>query len=381
MKMLYVANIRFPTEKAHGLQIASMCKVFAKKGIDLCLLVPKRHNHIETEPFEYYGLENTFTLKMLFAIDLLPYRFIPEIFSFWVRLLTFLFSSTVYCWRNSWDVLYTRSIFLAYVFSVFFRNKVVVFENHEPHKKVFVYKHMLRRIKKKIIVPPALEDEYCKMEIDPHTYVVAPNGVDINKISKEKKEISIWNNHFGIPKEDHVALYIGHFYKWKGAHTFVDSAEYLPGNVHAVLVGGTPHDFESMKSYVQEKNLENVHLHPFVPHDAVVPFLVSADLLVLPNSKKEQRSAQYTTPLKLFEYMASGVPIVASDLPSFSSFLINSTNAVLCAPDDSYALAKSILGVLSMEDRGERLVRAAHQNVQQYSWEKRAEQILSFIAD
>src|SRR5262249_13241169 len=68
-------------------------------------------------------------------------------------------------------------------------------------------------------------------------------------------------------------------------------------------------------------------------------WLAAAAVLVLPNSRAEPISARYTSPLKLFEYMAAGRPIVASDLPSLREVLTGGRNAVLVPPDDPGALA------------------------------------------
>ncbi len=53
-KLIYIANARIPTEKAHGLQTMTMCEAFALKGFNLQLILPRRFNSIKEDPFKYY---------------------------------------------------------------------------------------------------------------------------------------------------------------------------------------------------------------------------------------------------------------------------------------------------------------------------------------
>ena len=108
----------------------------------------------------------------------------------------------------------------------------------------------------------------------------------------------------------------------------------------------------------------------------VPKYLAASDVLVLPNSEKGL--SEFTSPLKLFEYMAAKRPIVASDLPSLREILSES-NAVMVRPDDPAALAEGIQKVLEDEELAKKLAGNAYIDVQQYSWDKRAMRILEFV--
>ena len=62
MNLIYLANIRMPTERAHGVQIIKMCEAFARAGEKVTLIVPARHTHLTEDPFVYYGVEKIFTI-------------------------------------------------------------------------------------------------------------------------------------------------------------------------------------------------------------------------------------------------------------------------------------------------------------------------------
>ena len=105
-------------------------------------------------------------------------------------------------------------------------------------------------------------------------------------------------------------------------------------------------------------------------------FIKSADVLLLPNIPSTQESTFYTSPIKMFEYMASGVPIVASDLPSIREIL-NDRNAVLVKAGDASDLLRGITQALN--DEKNKFGMQAKKDVQQYTWLARAQNILKFI--
>jgi len=89
----------------------------------------------------------------------------------------------------------------------------------------------------------------------------------------------------------------------------------------------------------------------------------------------------FTSPLKLFEAMAAGRPIVASDLPSVREVLEDGVHALLVPADDPHALAAAIRKLDSDEDLRKRLARAAGDKVRQYSWDERARKILRLLEE
>jgi glycosyltransferase involved in cell wall biosynthesis len=99
---------------------------------------------------------------------------------------------------------------------------------------------------------------------------------------------------------------------------------------------------------------------------------------VIPNSAKMERTRLYASPLKLFGYMASGVPIIASDLPAIREVLDEST-ATFCEPDNPESLARAIEFVLANPAEAQTKARKALELVKDYSWTERARKILEFI--
>src|SRR3989338_8104713 len=119
MKIIYIANIRLPTEKAHGIQIMKMAEALANQGINLELLVPARRNDLTEDPFAFYGIKKNFRIKKLPCLDFLRFDFAKA--GFFISTFTFLTSAKLYLALKDYDLLYTRERFTG----IFFKNSIL----------------------------------------------------------------------------------------------------------------------------------------------------------------------------------------------------------------------------------------------------------------
>lgn len=373
-KVLYISNARIPTEKAHGRQIMKMCEAFVRCGIDVELVVPYRHNILKANPFEYYDIPaDLFRIKKLPSIDLVIFGKI----GFWIQHLSFLFFVIPYATFSQANTVYSRDIYLCFILSVV-GVRGVIFEDHEPIRHRRLYAFLLRHIQRKVIVAVNLKKYYESLGIPTYDICIAPNAVDVEEFDAILPDRLLWNKKYGIEQGKKIILYTGHFYRWKGMYTLIDCSRFIKDDAVIVCIGGTEKDYAEVQSYVEGQKLLNIYLVPFISHKEVLIHLKSADVLVLPNTAKEERSLLYTTPLKLFEYMASGVPIVASRIPSFEQYLHDGKNSALCKPDNSEDLAVEIMEVLSDFNRAIGFAATAQNFVKEHTWEKRAKAILAF---
>jgi len=177
-----------------------------------------------------------------------------------------------------------------------------------------------------------------------------------------------------------TAVYAGQFYPWKGVDRLVEAAELVP-DLQLVLVGGDQHNNPRIAELVERHAPGRVVRAGIVPHVHVPIFQSAADIIALPNSGREEISARYTSPLKLFEAMAARRPIVASDLPSLREVLTHDRNAHLVEPDSAEALAEGMQALLDDEPRGARLAQQAWVDVQPYDWAERGRRVAAFLRD
>jgi glycosyltransferase involved in cell wall biosynthesis len=125
---------------------------------------------------------------------------------------------------------------------------------------------------------------------------------------------------------------------------------------------------------------ERVDLRGHVPYERIPQILSSASVALLP-LPDEPVARLFTSPLKLFDYMAAGVPIVASDLPALREVLRHEENALLARAGDPDAFADAVGRLLADPVLAGRIGRQAQLDVRQYGWDSRARAILNAIGD
>jgi len=371
-KIIYLANTRLPTEKAHGFQSMKTCESFSRAGARVTFVAPYRKNIITEDPFAFYSIPKIFKIVTVPSLDSLVLGPI----GFLIQRGTFISSAMIFSLFNRGDFYYSRDIVLSFLLSFISRN--VVFEDHEPLRNHTLYAFFLKRIPYKVIVAAHLRQLYEEMGVPLGRVIHAPNGVDLEAFNATPRKHEIWNEKYGIEKGNKIALYAGHFYQWKGVYTVIDAIRFLRPGVSVVLVGGTLQGSKEIQQYADERD-SSITLIPFMPRGELVQLVKSADVLLLPNTAKEERSQMYTTPLKLFEYMASRVPIVASRLPSFEPY-IHEKSAEFCDPDDPESLAQAITKVLTDNKRAEDLQNNAYHDVAQFNWQLRGRKILESLS-
>lgn len=367
-KLVYIADIRLPTEKAHGIQIMEMCSAFADLGLAVTLYVPKRHTPITTDPFEYYEVKRNFTIHRLFCIDLTNFGSI----GFTVQRLSFTKMALLKSLFQKNTIFYTRDSLIA--FGLTFFGKEVVWEGHQGEINIVV-RVLLRCHTKMVVISHALKNLYVSLGAVPENILVSSDAVDIHKFSLQvtKEEA---RKKLNLPLDTKIVLYTGHLYSWKGAHTLAEAAKDFPQDTVALFVGGTEKDIQNFKH--EYGGYQSIMILGNKPHQEIPLYLQSADVAVIPNSSKEDISRLYTSPMKLFEYMASGIPIVASNLPSLKEVLIGE-NAVFAEADNPTSFKKEIVDLLADESKMARMRQKSLEESKKYSWENRANNILDFV--
>jgi glycosyltransferase involved in cell wall biosynthesis len=120
--------------------------------------------------------------------------------------------------------------------------------------------------------------------------------------------------------------------------------------------------------------------HDLVPVSEVPAYLAACDIVAMP-FPWTPHYAYNMSPLKMFEYMAAEKPILATRLPSVMEVLADGENAVLVEPDNPMALAQGIRRIMKDKELSKRISTRARQDVLHYTWEKRAQKIVHFIAE
>jgi glycosyltransferase involved in cell wall biosynthesis len=397
-KVIYVADARLPTEKAHGYQIVKMCEAFAQNGANVLLLHPFRHQRNprlkEQSVFDYYGVPPVFEVRTLPNLDIiLLNRFFPiprSIFTplVFARALLWGLYVTLKARKEEADLYYTRNIEIA--FWLVRMGLPTVYEAHVVPRRV--RRWFLQRIARHpaprlvVVLTSFIRERFVELGFLAEKVIVLPDGVDLS-LFEGLPSTGECRRRLGLPLGHPIVGYIGRFRTMtmeKGIPELVQAMAYLPpldGREPLLLCVGGPMD--AVPAYLDLARRSGVPEHRLqfadrVPNNEVPLWMRACDVVTIPWPWTEF-SAYFTSPLKLFEYMAAGRPIMASDLPSLREVLRDGENAVLVKPDDPRALAEGIQTILDDPTLARRLAVQACRDVNAYTWEQRVEKIMGFI--
>jgi glycosyltransferase involved in cell wall biosynthesis len=413
MNVLYLADIRLPLERANGIQTMETCHALARRGHDVTLLVRPDTQAPARDPLAFYGL--TPDAHLTIARVTVPVRPAGPLGQH-VRRAHYLAAALAHALRGRGsrqdgersggshraagrgiDIVFTRDLGLASLLLRVPRNlrPPVVYESHGYAPVVSgLLPEMLSTAPKAsrakaarlaareqrvwtladgyVTITTALARDLAGRLGERADVAIVPDGVRLDAARR-----FAWNG----PSPRPVAVYAGHLYPWKGVDTLIAALPHAPA-LRARIIGGHPAEPDLGRLQQQARDLgvaDRVEFAGLQPPPAVAALLLEADALVLPNHPSPV-SAHYTSPLKLFEYLAAGRPIVASDLPALREALRHGENAWLTAPGDPAALAGSLTHVTSDAPLALRLARAAFDAATQYSWERRAERLEAVLA-
>ena len=357
-----------PTEKAHGLQIAHMCNAFAQLGHQVTLVVPRRNNPITEDLFLYYGLKPLFSVKYISSPDLLTRWGKYGRWVHWVHSIFFLIRLIAYT-PQSGSIVYTRTSEIAWLFRL--RSYTVVCEVHDwPESFAWLYAFFLRRVQLIPCNSPGTE-RVCRAHGLSQT-IVAHNGIDLEEFLKvfDAKEVRA---DLGLPQEKKIVMYIGALETWKGVATLCEASTALSSDTQVVIIGGNQKQVSDFCAQYPKITFLGTR-----PYKDLAKNQRAADVLVVPNIPLNEESTDYTSPIKLFAHMASGVPVIVSDLPSLRAIVSDESTFFFKAGDPA-ELAHCITKVLANTAEAERRAREAGKEVLRYTWQNRAREILSRI--
>ncbi len=214
-----------------------------------------------------------------------------------------------------------------------------------------------------------------RWDAEPERISIVPNGVELEVFRPDAEPLGM-RKELGLEGKK-VICFVGAMGPWHGLENLIKSFPYVLEDVpdaELVLVGsmkefGTSHLAEMAKRYgVSEK----LHLlGRKLPHE-VPRVLVESDVAVAPYPARDFGFS----PLKLFEYMACGVPIVCSDLPSTREIIDHDRNGLLAPPGDSDSLAEAIVRVLVDKTLGRRLSVEGLRRVTSFSWKESTKKLV-----
>jgi glycosyltransferase involved in cell wall biosynthesis len=291
---------------------------------------------------------------------------------------------------DSEDLFLSRNLYASFVIGHLFR-RPILFETHQLEigfrKKIQKW-IMTRPWITTVVISSQLVE--CLREhhgVSPFKTAVlhdaAPEG--IKPISPEDRnqklkillgeDLSRWQAVFG---------YFGHLYSGRGIE-IIESIAALRPKILFLVFGGNETQIRERRAANEFPNLKYMG---HVPHSTAREFMLSMDGLLMPYQEKVSigikghDTAKWMSPMKMFEYMATGVPIISSDLPVLREVLKPNVNCLMAVPSDTHQWVKAVDTLVTNRELAGKLGREAHSDyLAEYTWAKRAEAILKLARD
>lgn len=231
------------------------------------------------------------------------------------------------------------------------------------------------------VVSDVVKEQIILLGADERKIIINPNGVDQKKFHPDINSLEIKKLY--RLEENFVVGFIGTFTRWHGIETLFEAAieiSKINSNIKFLLIGdGNLRAVLEIKT--KELSLEDrIIFTGLIPHDKAPRYLAACDVLVSPHLGFENNQRFFGSPTKLFEYMAMGKAIVASDLEQIGEIIQNEFNGLKFNPGDVEGLINCILRLYKDKELRNSLGNNARKTViNKYTWKMNAFRILSKI--
>lgn len=390
MNIAVIAPTYLPAYRANTIQVMKMCQALVVSDADVRLAVPedyrgqKENSKLADHRWEHLAI--LYGLSEEFPIQWLPARPIFRRYDYGWRSIR---------WADSWDadIIYTRLPQAAAIGSI--GGKRTILEVHDQVQGVmgpFLFNLFLKGkgAQRVVSVSQTLMVDLMHRFNFPKSSnfaIVLPDGVDLKRYANllgpgDARRTLAKKSGLPLDPDRFTVGYSGHFYAGRGMSLILEMASQVE-DVTFLIVGGEPSHVNLLKEEAAGRSLGNVILTGFIPNSELPGYQAACEVLIMPYQSRVAASSggdigRYLSPMKMFEYMASGRIIFSSDLPVLREVL-TSQNAVLLPPDDISAWVSALRNFKQNPRIGTDLAEQARRDVERFTWESRAKQILAGI--
>lgn len=204
-------------------------------------------------------------------------------------------------------------------------------------------------------------------------YSVVPNGVDLERFGRQVQPLP----EFSDGKIN--ILFLGRLEQRKGLGVLLRAYAQVKARmpeIRLVIVGGAQDRARRRyEDFVEAQEIRDVVFTGFVADDEKARYFASAHIYCAPNTGKESFG------IVLLEAMASGVPVIASDIPGFTQLITPGREGILVRRDDPLSLASALALLVGDETLRARLGDAGRRRAQAFSWDRVVDQLVVSYED
>lgn len=365
MRILYQSRSVVPSNSANSVHVMQMSDSFSNLGHEVALVAQKGALGEVDELFSSYGVTPSFELLWVRRV-----RRTTDYMSSFVQ-------SALHLIRFKPHLVYAREIMGSWL-AILLRYEVI-YEAHIPLNRerwsaqiILGWLLKSEKLKRLVVISEALKVEYQKENLRPELEIlVAADGAEQNMSEAEC-----------LGSENRLQVcYAGSLSSGRGLEIILELAERC-GWADFHVFGGSPEDISRWTS--GRERAENLSFYGFCPRSRILSALKGADVLMAPYQKAVYLesgldTARYMSPLKVFEYMAAGKAIIASDIAALREVLEDGKTAILCNPEKIAEWEEAL--VLLRDDPVRRIEFGNSAQLvlrEKYTWLERAQKVLTF---
>ena len=368
MIITYLFNSSIPSRNPGSLQVIKTCEGFLKLKNKVNLIVPS--TGLKNSIKKFYSLTKTPNVLRLKYFKKFPQGINYYLFSIF---------SIVYGIYLKTDLFVTRNLFNVFILNFFKKNTIIEIHHdlsNEGRVVNIIYRYFSILNKDNVVKIVAITNAVKKyliinFNVNPNKIVVIPSASAIKVKFKKIYKKKIYN-----------IGYFGSLDETKGVN-FIMKLSSLDTKNKYYVYGGDQSQVDKLNKINKSTNLK---ICPYVPYSHVGKKLQKMDVLLMPSDKNLLKStggvgniAKYTSPLKLFDYLASGKLIITSNLKVFKEVIQNNVNCFIINDLNLNNWHKKIKNLNKNLSKINNIKINAFNLSKNYTYDKRAQKILRNI--
>jgi glycosyltransferase involved in cell wall biosynthesis len=388
MKIYYISPSQIPSRSANSIHVIRMCEALASLGHDVTLFVNRTRNRVDDLKLlleNYYGV----SLKKVQVVSF--YSPLSSALNLQIALFSICYLIFDAIKGNVPQVIISRNLYASLFLYRIMKNKLI-YETHEieyGYRKPMQTAILKQLLLTKIVISNALlELLSCHHGINIQRVTVlpdaAPDGIkSISVIQKQEIRKVLMADDYENFKN--IVGYFGHLYKGRGIEIIQALAERHQDTAFMIFGGNE----EQIAVFKKQNHLINLKVMGYIKPAKVLEAMKAMDVLLMPyqktvsiGSKRNFDTGSYMSPMKMFEYMASCVPILSSRLPVLEEVLKDGENCLMAIPDDPSDWSRCLRRLLNDPLLVNKLAENAYRKYEtEYNWQTRAQKILTAVRE
>jgi glycosyltransferase involved in cell wall biosynthesis len=388
MKIFYISPSTLPSRSANSIHVVYMCEALSKLGHEVVFFL--HSNSLNSDGCleiisDVYGVSSKKIKAEIYNSNFARGKELGIAFR------------AVFCFikdrirKEPPEFIISRNLFAA-VFLGLILKRLVVYETHTLEKGIrrFFQNLLLSSNKvETVVISAALKNVISgnREKIDQQIHILHDAARDgrspLESLKRKELQKELLRSTLNLSSYEKIVGYFGHLYSGRGIEVIEELARVNPQHIFFIY-GGNEDEIEYFKCKKSCNNFVIMgHLEPNKTFDA----MSMMDVLLMPYQQSVSigldgvDTAKWMSPMKMFEYMSVGVPIISSDLPVLREVLVNLENCLLVKSNDVKDWSEALRRLSDSKELSEELgTNAYKQYLSEHTWEIRAKRTLAIFS-